>query len=189
MRYNYREWKDGLISYAVSTAEDTATWIVFNGDVEPVWAEALNSALDDNRLLTLANGVGIKLNSKTRFIFETHELKGASPATVSRLGVVHLGTTNAASLLANKPLLESLPTTARDTVTAHLESLLDYALKNTNESLSASGLIKSVFLHLQKSETQTSVAYALLTSLCEQIDDQGVRNKLARSVYQHLDCT
>lgn len=48
------------------TAGEASTWIIFNGDVEPEWAEALNSALDDNRLLTLPNGVGVKLGNGIR---------------------------------------------------------------------------------------------------------------------------
>jgi dynein heavy chain 2 len=62
----YREWKEGVLSSAVTSAGNSATWVIFNGDVEPEWAEALNSALDDNRLLTLPNGIGIKLGIDTR---------------------------------------------------------------------------------------------------------------------------
>lgn len=61
-----REWKDGLLSTAVTSVAEESLWIVLNGDVEPVWAEALNSALDDNRILTLASGVSIKLNPRVR---------------------------------------------------------------------------------------------------------------------------
>lgn len=61
-----REWKEGLLSLAIASAGDSALWIVLDGDVEPGWAEALNSALDDNRLLTLASGVGVKLGPKVR---------------------------------------------------------------------------------------------------------------------------
>lgn len=64
--HSIREWKEGLLSNAVATAGDSTTWIILNGDVEPDWAEALNSALDDNRLLTLPNGVGVKLGYGTK---------------------------------------------------------------------------------------------------------------------------
>lgn len=55
-----------MLSSAISMAADSSTWIILNGDVEPEWAEALNSALDDNRLLTLPSGVGIRLGSGLR---------------------------------------------------------------------------------------------------------------------------
>lgn len=64
-----REWKEGVLSSTIMSAGNSATWIVFNGDVEPEWAEALNSALDDNRSLTLPNGIGVKLGSGTRYKF------------------------------------------------------------------------------------------------------------------------
>lgn len=66
IRYYFREWREGLLSNVVVSAGDSVTWIILNGDVEPDWAEALNSALDDNRLLTLPNGVGLKLGSGTK---------------------------------------------------------------------------------------------------------------------------
>lgn len=62
----HREFKDGLFSNIISNNENLSLWIVLNGDVDPCWAESLNSALDDNRILTLPNGVGIKLDSQTR---------------------------------------------------------------------------------------------------------------------------
>lgn len=50
---------------------------------------ALNSVLDDNRLLTMASGERIKFGADVNFIFETHDLTYASPATISRMGVVY----------------------------------------------------------------------------------------------------
>lgn len=49
----------------------------------------LTQVLDDNRTLCLPNGERIKLNGKTlRMLFEVEDCSVASPATVSRLGVV-----------------------------------------------------------------------------------------------------
>lgn len=35
-------------------------WIIFDGSVESTWIEALNSSLDDNRLLSLSSGERIR---------------------------------------------------------------------------------------------------------------------------------
>ncbi|CAK1578266.1 unnamed protein product [Parnassius mnemosyne] len=49
-----------------------------------------NSVLDDNRLLTLPSGGRVHLAARVNFLFETHSLHHASPATVSRLGIILL---------------------------------------------------------------------------------------------------
>ncbi|XP_023289902.1 cytoplasmic dynein 2 heavy chain 1 [Orussus abietinus] len=182
-----REWKEGVLSRMVSSAGDSATWIVLDGDVEPGWAEALNSALDDNRLLTLPNGVGIRLGPGTRFVFETHGLSGASPATVSRLGVVHLPSASPSSLITSSRLA-ALPSVSKDLASAHLGGeAIDWALKDDRQ-FSASGLIGAVLSHLARAETKTSAAYALLVSLCGQVADPSERDQLARRIYRSTDC-
>ena len=60
------------------------------GDVDPEWVESLNSVLDDNRLLTLPSGWRIQFGPNVNFIFETHDLSYASPATISRMGMIFL---------------------------------------------------------------------------------------------------
>ena len=65
-------------------------WIVFDGDVDPEWAENLNSVLDDNRLLTLPNGERLSVPTNVRILFEVETLKYATLATVSRCGMVYM---------------------------------------------------------------------------------------------------
>nr|XP_012219219.1 PREDICTED: cytoplasmic dynein 2 heavy chain 1 [Linepithema humile] len=181
-----REWKEGILSNAVTSAGNSATWIIFNGDVEPEWAEALNSALDDNRLLTLPNGIGIKLGSATRFIFETHKLASASPATVSRLGVLHLGSTKSSSLLVPWRL-EQLPSTAAEIANAHLCSCIDETLKINVEGSSAAGLMSAALCHLRKTQTFSQTTQGLLVSLCGQVKDLQSRDNLATFIYGSTD--
>ena len=51
-----REMHDGVMVAAarqvVRESLDTHSWIVIDGDVDPVWIESLNSVLDDNKLMT-----------------------------------------------------------------------------------------------------------------------------------------
>lgn len=54
MDVDTREWADGVLTMAArEVIKDTSvhTWIVCDGDIDPEWIEALNSVLDDNRLV------------------------------------------------------------------------------------------------------------------------------------------
>jgi len=63
-------------------------WIVFDGPVDAIWIEDMNSVLDDSMLLCLGNGERIKLNLSMRIIIECEDLVHASLATVSRAGII-----------------------------------------------------------------------------------------------------
>jgi dynein heavy chain 1 len=93
-----REWTDGVFTKTLRKIIDESKtcpedqlkthWVVFDGDVDPVWVENLNSVLDDNKLLTLPNGERLALLPNIRIVFEVQDLKYATPATVSRCGMV-----------------------------------------------------------------------------------------------------
>ena len=86
-----REWHDGVLPFKareISRADSSSFfWLIFDGDIDPEWVEALNSVLDDNQVLTLPSGERIDFDSnKVNLLFEVTSLKYASPATISRLG-------------------------------------------------------------------------------------------------------
>ena len=93
---NTLEWTDGIFTKIVRKVVDNASdnssprrsWIIFDGDVDPEWAENLNSVLDDNKVLTLPSGDRLKLTNNIRIMMEVDSLQYATLATVSRCGMV-----------------------------------------------------------------------------------------------------
>ena len=57
-----------------------------------MWIESLNTVMDDNKVLTLASNERIPLNETMRLLFEISHLKTATPATVSRAGILYVST-------------------------------------------------------------------------------------------------
>ncbi|XP_069067570.1 dynein axonemal heavy chain 11 [Pleurodeles waltl] len=89
-----REWKDGLFSSLLreqaNISNDGPKWIVLDGDIDPMWIESLNTVMDDNKILTLASNERVPLTPSMRLLFEIHHLRTATPATVSRAGILYV---------------------------------------------------------------------------------------------------
>ncbi|KAM5271528.1 dynein axonemal heavy chain 11 [Ctenodactylus gundi] len=94
MHHATQEWKDGLFSFLLreqaNLTHDGPKWIVLDGDIDPMWIESLNTVMDDNKVLTLASNERVALTSSMRLLFEIHHLRMATPATVSRAGILYV---------------------------------------------------------------------------------------------------
>ncbi|VDL87973.1 unnamed protein product [Schistocephalus solidus] len=59
------EWTDGVLSSIMRTAcaddRPEYKWIIFDGPVDALWIESMNSVMDDNKILTLINGERISM--------------------------------------------------------------------------------------------------------------------------------
>lgn len=116
-----KEWKDGVLSVIMREMSKNLNhfkasmknkWIVLDGDIDPDWIESLNTVMDDNKVLTLVSNERIPLTDPMRLIFEISNLRNATPATVSRAGVLFINETD----IGIKPYYDSWLETVDDDI-------------------------------------------------------------------------
>ena len=176
------EWTDGVLATTfrffaqASTAE--RRWIVFDGPVDAIWIENMNTVLDDNKKLCLTSGEIMQMTSTMSCTFEVADLAVASPATVSRCGMIY----QEPRALGWAPLvtswIASLPGTFNADMRNLLQSLFDWIVPHSVQ-----------FVTTECREFVTSSPQNLVTTLTTliscQLDDlfpQGPEQSLAEAL-------
>eukprot|EP00095_Tigriopus_kingsejongensis_P002576 maker-scaffold274_size229011-snap-gene-1.23 protein:Tk02576 transcript:maker-scaffold274_size229011-snap-gene-1.23-mRNA-1 annotation:"hypothetical protein LOTGIDRAFT_210054" len=160
------EWTDGVLGriyreMATATTEERK-WLVFDGPVDSVWIENLNTVLDDSKKLCLMNGEIIPLSPWMNLIFEMSDLRRASPAVVGRSGILFMES----RLLGWRPLKESFMHTLSSTLFDEekllcLNDMFDWLVPPCLEQIKVADLFLSYSeLHLIK--CQLSLLKSLL---------------------------
>ncbi|KAG5501524.1 hypothetical protein JKF63_03353 [Porcisia hertigi] len=191
-----REWYDGVLTAAardvVKQPKEARPWVLCDGDIDPEWIESLNSVLDDNKLLTMPNGVRIQFGSNVNFVFETHSLEYASPATVSRMGVLFFSEKDVLleAVVESGMALESphvknvvLPLTFKYVFSAidEAQRLNDFSVATTRM-----GLLRICLLHVRLAKNAQDFAYLLTRGLCACLN-AGSAVKLASWIYTAME--
>jgi dynein heavy chain, axonemal len=94
-----KEWKDGVFSVIMRDITRTmvpksplnsTSGLFLMEDIDLEWIESCNTVMDGNKVLTLVSQERIPLTPEMRLILEISHLRNATPATISRGGVLFI---------------------------------------------------------------------------------------------------
>ncbi|KAF5224389.1 Cytoplasmic dynein 2 heavy chain (DYNC2H1) [Trypanosoma cruzi] len=187
-----REWFDGVLTEAakkvVKEENDVRSWIVCDGDIDPEWIESLNSVLDDNKLLTMPNGVRIQFGDNVSFLFETHSLEFASPATVSRMGIIYLSEEDVNPKMMVATWLLEQPEDSRDQMRSWIDEFFYKAIDNLLATgnliveTTRTGLVASGLSQLQNCSNKAQFTLALVYGLGSYLPEEN-RREYAKDIH------
>ncbi|CAB3978327.1 cytoplasmic dynein 2 heavy chain 1-like [Paramuricea clavata] len=186
-----REWTDGVLTYAarqvVKEPKEIHSWIICDGDIDPEWIESLNSVLDDNRLLTMPSGERIQFGPNVNFLFESHDLSCASPATITRMGMIFLSDEDIDVKALVKSWLHDQPEEQRHIegwIEDYFYKALDWVLKRNDFVVEATlvGVVMNGLSHLKNTKTKPEFVCALLRGLGSNLNT-AAKSDLAKEIF------
>ena len=159
------EWTDGVLADIIRKCVrdqynppfNNKHWVMFDGPVDAIWIENMNTVLDDNKKLCLNSGEIIMLSQHMTMMFEVEDLAVASPATVSRCGMVYMEPVSLGLPPLVKSWFNTLPVKVKEFegIVTKLTSFFDvyvypmikFVRKNLIEPVSSmdNNLIQSIF--------------------------------------------
>ena len=167
--YDGQEWKDGVLTSLMRKVNQHTEkqWIISDGPIDAVWIEHLNAVLDDNRKLHIAGEV-IPFPKHANIIFEVEDLAVASPATVSRCGMVLVEPQQSTLTSIFNKWLKSLPQNIRNN---------QHVLNKLKELYQEMAQPAIDFVHKAGLEASATCASNLAQSLLRIIDSLIVGNE------------
>ena len=135
------DWKDGCLSIIMRGMSKNnrdlgyheyqkQKWVVLDDDIDSVWIESMNTVMDDNKVLTLVSNERVPLTDAMRMVFEINSLRNATPATVSRAGILFVNEGD----VGWRPFVESwINSRESENERAHLPALFERYVEEVHD--------------------------------------------------------